>query len=126
LPCTVSSLDVAAPGDLDRAPAEPVLLFDANDVAALVLVGADRHVVYRVGAATVDRYELDGRTWLVYRRDHDASTRQLDLEGDAPGRFEYGHRGAYASLGGLFLRTRLAEVRPRIARRRSPRSMSLA
>ena len=86
------ALEVASPRDLDRAPAEAILLLHLDDVAAEALFHRDFDLVDGVLASTADRDDLDGRVRLVGRRDQDATTRELDLEGDAPGRFEDVHR----------------------------------
>jgi hypothetical protein len=101
-------------------------LLDANDVAAVMLVGRDGYVIDRIGAATAEPYELDARAWLIGGRDHDATARKLDLEGNAPRSFEDGHAGTYALPRGLMRRNRLPVVCPRLVRTRSPRSTSLA
>jgi hypothetical protein len=59
--------------------AEPLLHRDFDHVDCLLATSADCD-------------DLDGRTRLVGRRDQDATTRELQLEGDAPGRFEDVHR----------------------------------
>src|SRR5262249_2956002 len=86
------TLDVAAPRDLDRAPPELVLLLDPHDVASGALVHRDLDLLDRVTATATESHDLDGRPRLVGRRDHDASTRELDLEGDTPGSVERVHR----------------------------------
>ncbi len=40
-----ANLDIAAPGDSDRAPADAVLLLDRDHVAARPLVGPDHHIL---------------------------------------------------------------------------------
>src|SRR5262245_27576280 len=52
------------------------------------LIVRDLDLVERIGVTTAERHELDSRLRLVGRRDHDASTRELETEGDAPGSVE--------------------------------------
>ena len=86
-----ATLEASTPGDLDRTPAEAIPLLDLHDVTTQAVVQRDLDLVDGVLAPSTDRDDLDGRAGLVGRRDQDATTRELDLEGDAPGRFEDVH-----------------------------------
>ena len=95
-----AALEVAAPRDLDRAPAEPSFCSIRISWRPRLLVHRDLDLVECVLARRPTSHDLDGRPRLVGRRDHDASTRELDLEGDAPGSLEGLHRSVPSSCRG--------------------------
>jgi hypothetical protein len=67
-------------------------MLDLHDVTTEALVHRDLDVVHCLLTTAADSDNLDGRARLVGRRDQDATTRELHVEGDAPGRFEGMHR----------------------------------
>src|SRR5262249_45377239 len=67
---------------------------------APALVHRDLDVLDRVMATPTERHDVDSRLRQVGGRDYDATTRELDLEGDAPGSVEGGHRRLAPVAGG--------------------------
>jgi hypothetical protein len=65
-------------------------------MAPSALLHRDLDLVDRVLAPTTESDDVHGRLRLVGRRDHDPATRELDLEGDAPGSVKRRHRTALA------------------------------
>jgi hypothetical protein len=62
-----------------------------NDAAAEALLHLDLDFVSGLLATPADGDDLDGRARFVGRRDQNAPTRELQLEGDAPGSVEDVH-----------------------------------
>ena len=72
------ALEVAAPRDLDRPPAEAVLLLDPDEMLAAALVHDHVDLVTGILAATVD--DLHGRPRFVGRGHHHATARKPHLQ----------------------------------------------
>src|SRR5262249_34849230 len=108
------TLEVAAPRDLDRTPAKPVLLLDPDEVATAPLIHRHLDLVDGVLTTATEGDDLDCGARLVGGRHDHTTTREPDLEGDARGSLEDVHRAALLLAAG-----RSANARTR-GRTRSP------